>query len=329
MLRLGDGSAALSNASVAGFIEKYDITGAMVGTPIALPTAAAGGQHALTFGGTLVLDGELSLSTDGHYALVAGYDAPPGTASVASTTAANNNRVVGRIDAMGNVDTATAFNASFSASNVRGVASSDGINIWASGNGNGGTGGVWHTTLGSTGGTQILTAPNNMRWLGIFGGQLYGISGSANFTQVFSVGTGLPTTTGQMTTASPGMNAASPSGFLVFDLNPNVAGMDTIYLADDSSVASGGGIQKWTFDGTTWTKGLTFNPPNAAMSGTTGVRGLASFMNNGMLTILTVSSDLPTRVYSMVDDGSTAPTFTLLTTAATNTVYRGIAMSPQ
>lgn len=326
MLRVGDGAAVLVGSAAPGFIEKYDLTGAMIGTPIALPTATAGTQRALTFAGNSVHEGALSLSADGHYAVFAGFDAAPGTAGVASTAPPATYRVIGRIDAMGNVDTSTVLDMSFSGGSVRAAATSDGIGLWVSGTANG-NGGVWYTSLGMFGNaTHILATPNNMRWLGIFGGQLYGDSGSANFTQVFAIGMGLPKVTGQTAVLSPGMptTGASPSGLFAFDLNPNVAGIDTIYVGDDGLNLNAGGIEKWTFDGTTWTKVATFLP-----IGTVGFRAVTGFLTNGVPTLIAVSTHTPTRIYSVVDDGSATPVYTLLMTSAANTVYRGVTMAPQ
>lgn len=307
----------------------------MMGTPIALPTAAAGAQRALTFAGSSTSEGGISLSADGHYVVMAGYDAAPGTASVAGTTAATVNRVVGRLDAMGNVDTSTALNAAFNTSNVRAAASSDGTNIWVSGTSGAATGGVHYTMFGTVGGTQVLAAPNNTRWVGVFGGQLYATSGSGTFVNVFSVGNGLPTTAGQTGTPLPGMPTASglsPYGFVFFDLNAGVAGIDTLYVGDDRTTAQGGGIQKWTFDGATWTKVATFTPPDMAGTGTIGARAVTGFLNNGMVTLIAVTGEMtgaPTRIVSVTDDGTMNPAFTVLVNSPTNTVYRGVALSPK
>ena len=72
----------------------------------------------------------------------------------------------------------------------------------------------------------MLAAPANVRWLGIFGGQLYGSSGSSGFTNVFTIGTGLPVTVNQTATPLPGLptSGASPYGFVLFDLDATRGG---------------------------------------------------------------------------------------------------------
>jgi len=147
---------------------------------------------------------------------------------------------------------------------------------------------------------------------------------------VFSVGTGLPTTAGQTATILPGLPTASGPGalsFALFDRNPGVAGLDTLYIADDRTLATGGGIQKWTFDGTTWTLVFTFGTANGL---TVGARGLAGLVTGANVTLLaTAASASANIVYSLIDDGSGTTTATTLATAPTNTAYRGVAFSPR
>ena len=52
VLRLGDGSAALSNASTAVFIDEYNPANGHLVQTISLPTANSGLQHALTSSGS-------------------------------------------------------------------------------------------------------------------------------------------------------------------------------------------------------------------------------------------------------------------------------------
>jgi len=66
---------------------------------------------------------------------MAGYSTTVGLAAPSTSTAALANRVVGVIDMNGNINTTTILNNSYNGSNIRGAVSSDGINIWTSGNG--------------------------------------------------------------------------------------------------------------------------------------------------------------------------------------------------
>jgi hypothetical protein len=327
--RVGDGAAALSNASTAVFLETRTLTGTLVGQPLALPIAAAGNNQPITVSGTATSEGALSLSANGKYVLMAGYASAPGVGSVTGTTSSAVNRVVARIDAAGNIDTSTRFDAAFNGNNVRSAASSDGTIIWAAGNGNAGSGGIWTTTLGTTGGTQIVTAPANVRVVNLFSGQLYGSSSSGTFVNVFSIGSGLPTMAGQTATSLPGMPTASgpsPYGFALLDLDQAVPGPDTLYVADDRVPASGGGIQKWKLAGGTWTLATTFN--NGLTAGVAAVRGLAALALGTDVILVATTGDSPTKLVSFTDNGMANPAVTVLATAAANTALRGVALSP-
>src|SRR5664279_705462 len=84
VVRVGDGSAALTAASAPTFIEERRLPdGALVSSGIiALPVAdaPAAAAHAFTLSGTATADGALSLSANGRYLTLVGYNAPPGTA---------------------------------------------------------------------------------------------------------------------------------------------------------------------------------------------------------------------------------------------------------
>jgi hypothetical protein len=138
---------------------------------------------------------------------------------------------------------------------------------------------------------------------------------------------GLPTTAAQNATQFPGLpsSSASPTGFAVFDADAMVTGPDTIYIADDRAPAQGGGIQKWTFNGATFTLATTF-----AAGINSGVRTLGAVASPGGVLLIGATAELSgNRIVSVMDDGSLAPAATVLATAPANTVYRGVAFAPQ
>ncbi len=321
-LRVGDGTAALSSASTAAFLEeRLPGSGNLAASPIALPTVANGTNQACTLSGVGSSEGGLTRSYNEAYLQLAGYATPVGTATVSSTTSVAVNRVVCRIDAAGAIDTSTLFNTLFSANAVRSAVSDDGTRFWVTG----ATNGVAFIPRGMTGGTSILASPSNARQVGIYGGQLYGDSGSGTFTNVFTIGAGLPTASGQTATSLPGMptSLASPFGYVLFDHNPSVAGLDTLYVADSRAIASGGGLQKWTFDGTTWTLTTTFKQGITA-----GMDGLTGYVQqDGSVALFGSTLESPGRLVKFVDDFvNLNPTATQLAVAGTNTAYRGVAL---
>lgn len=325
VVRVGDGVATPSTASSPVFLERHAADGTPRGT-VALPTSVNGANQPFTLGGTSTSEGSLTLSTDARFLTLAGYAAVPGTASVSTSASASVSRVVASIDLKGNVDTSTQLGATaFNSASVRGAASVDGSAFWLTGNGASMQGGVWYAPLGSVGGgTHVLATPNNGRVITIAQGQLYGDAGSAMFTGVYTIGSGLPTTAGAVATTLPGMSVAtaSPYGFMLFDLDAT-PGVDTLYVADDNSVANGGGIQKWTLVAGTWTQQAGFGA-----NFTTGMRGLAA-ERSGTTVVLYSTTLEPTQntLVRIVDDGVSAPTASVIATAPANTAYRGVAIA--
>jgi hypothetical protein len=133
----------------------------------------------------------------------------------------------------------------------------------------------------------------------------------------------------------PGLNVAQPYQFVLFDRDPLVAGPDTLYVADDRAPnaampLAGGGIQKWSFNGTTWSNVATFTLDASGMALDVGMRGLAGAVTGNAVTLVSVSADgVANRVFMYVDDGSAPnPKPTLLATAAANTVYRSVSLAP-
>jgi len=236
------------------------------------------------------------------------------------------NRVVARIDASGNVDTSTVFTTAFSGNNARSAVSVDGTRLWVGGASDGSTGGVWTLPFAHVGGTQILEPPDNVRRVVIAGGGLYGCSAGGGTASVFTVGSGLPVAVGQASTALPGtvVSGGSPFDFVLLDRDDSVPGLDTMYVADDRDPPAGG-IQKWTFDGTTWALAETFGGELPS-----GVRGLTAFATGPNVTLVgtTVEADQNNLVV-VVDDGSASPTAKIVATAAKDTMFHGVALAPQ
>src|SRR5439155_21681203 len=101
--RVADGSAALGSAATAVFVDEYTPSGTLVQS-IAMPTAVTGSNKRLTASGSATNEGFLTLSSDGKYLALTGYDAALGTAGVATTTSAAVQRVIGRVDAAGTIN---------------------------------------------------------------------------------------------------------------------------------------------------------------------------------------------------------------------------------
>jgi hypothetical protein len=326
---VGDGAAALSNASTATFIERHKFDGTLV-TTIALDTT---GSTAFTLAGSSGTEGTLSRAADGSYVTIAGYNVATGQTSVGSqstSTAPIVLRAVGRINPTNTFDFGDLPSTAFSGQSIRAATSSDGSATWAAG-ANGSGNGTRYWVRGAS--TEASVTTTNMRAVNIFGGQLFGSSGSSGL-EVFTIGTGLPTSSSTPTLLPglPAATAAGPHGFIMFDLNANnfmSTGMDTLYVADDRTVATGGGIQKWTYSDATSTWSLVANYNTGGTTGMLSVTGLKTAAST--VKIIATSNESTTKVYSFTDDGVTSPVVALIPgmTAGTNTAYRGVAMVPK
>lgn len=311
VLRLGDGSGALAGTGTPVFLDEYTTAGTFVQS-IAIPTTTSGANLRCLMSGTSTSEGFLGLSVDGRYLLFGGYDCAVGG------TILTSNRVIGRVDLLGNINSETFFNE-LSSGNIRSVISDNGTNMWAGTS----AAGVRYFALGNAGATtQLSTAPTNIRVVNIYNGQLYVSSASGTFQGVASIGTGTPTTSGQTTTMLPGFPTTGTTSAYGYAMNS--AGT-IIYVADDRATASGGGIQKWTQSGGTWTLAYTLN------SGlTAGCRGVTVNWNGTNPIIFTTGANATSNnsLFTVTDEGSGTSPFSNIASAGTNKVFRGIAFAP-
>jgi hypothetical protein len=316
VVRFGDGTAPLTNASTATFVDEYTPGGTLVQT-IALPIAASGANRPLTSSGAATTEGFLNVSTNGIFLTLAGYAVGPGLVNVASTAAAATPRVVARIDLLGTIDTSTTITDGYSGAatstspaNIRSAVATDGSGFWTSGTGVATSAGVRWVQLGASTSIGIGGNPANARVVGIHHGQLYTTSTSGAFHGVAAVGSGVPTTPGQVATLLPGMPATSgPSPLDFWFADPQ-----TLYVADDRGVAAGGGIQKWTLGGGTWSLQYT-------LAGAAGCRGVTGFRRAGATTLWATTT--ASQLVTVVDTGA-ASAVTVLASAPANTAFRGV-----
>ena len=318
---VGDGSGALAANSTPAYLREYSSGSNLVQT-INLPVETNGSNYPLTISGSATSEGFLRLSVNGQYLTMAGYGVSPGFSGPATATGIDVPRVVGRIDASGNINTTTVM-TNYSGSNIRGAVSTDGTQIWTSGNGGSGQGataGVRYMTLGSPDSVRLNDTASNMRVVNIFNGQLYVSSATGTNLGVNTVGTGLPTTGEQanplyLLPGFPTSGTHSPYDYWFKDAN-------TLYVADDGSTASGGGIQKWVFSENEWLlQYILFTNSLSAP----GVRGLTGTTNGNGDAVLYATSSV--RLLSVTDTGPTS-VVTTNATAPSNTAFRGIAWAP-
>ncbi len=323
--RVGDGSAALTSAGTAVFLDEYTRAGAPVQS-FPLPTVASGDNRAFVNSGSATSNLSLARSSDGAFLTLAGYDAAAGTAGVTNSSSAAVARVVARVDCAGTIDTTTALGDAFSGDNFRSAVTDDGTRFWLGGSSSPtGSGGVRLAALGATTSTSVSSTKNNMRWVTIQDGQLYVTSGSSTATGLNQVGTDLPTSSGEVATrvidtTNGGTNSSSPYGAVLLDRSPAVAGVDTAYIADDQG-GGAGGVRKYSFDGATWT---ARDRIAGQLRGIAGVGDAAS----ATLWVTTTNNLVQTLTDAAAFDAPITGSLATIVTGATNTAIRGIALAP-
>ncbi len=248
------GLGALTSASQAIFLREYTRTGTLVQTVLA-PVSLQGSNQPITQSGTSTSEGYMNLSPDGKYLTFTGYVGNPiSTTAITGTTSIANPRLIARVDYTGAFNTSTQINDGYTANNIRSAVTLDGNNFWSAGAGGTGItgGGVRHSALGSSGASVQVSNGNNgnTRVVNIANSQLF-VAAGAGTQGILSVGTGLPTTTGQTNTLRSTVAGNDPSAFKFMDRDGTAPGNDVMYVASLTNQ----GIQKFssTDGGTTWT----------------------------------------------------------------------------
>jgi hypothetical protein len=346
---VGDGTTSITTGTVAVPITltEYTRDGLPTGGSVTLPTVDSGANYAIA-GSMSGIFGFLKRSVDGRYLTIAGVNVPAGTQGSVFGNSTYPNRAIARVDAGGVIDSSTRFDAA--GITPRSAITTNGTDIWWSGDsGSGGlAGGIRYLTLGSTtsgvalgqGNSsspttvgQPVPVPSSARVLNIHDNQLYGSSNATvgsgtnavSMDGVFNVGVGLPTTANQFGSRLVGSGVDSTFDFYFADAS-------TLYVADDDTTVSGtlDGISKWSLSGSTWNRHWTALPAGAA-----GMRGLAGVtdLSSGTVELYGVTaaaSGVQNELVRLVDtlSGTAAPSYTVLATAPSNYLFRGVALSP-
>lgn len=307
----GDGLAPLASTGTPIFLRQFTLAGGVAGPDLPLPTLGSGMNRALLGNGTATSEGYLFRSLNGLFLTIAGYDTTVG-GPTSSASPATVNRVAGRVAFDFTIDTTTAL--SDVSGNIRSAVSVDGSQFWLTSS----SVGVRYAPLGAATSTQLASSPTNLRTAKLALGELFISSATGTFQGISQVGSGMPTTSGQTITLLPGFPTSSgPDPWDFWFADPA-----TLYVADGRTTAAGG-IQKWLFNGTTWSLAYTLNAGLGA-----GVRGLIGTVESGVATLYaTTTESNANRLVTVTDTGPSA-TFTTLATAPTNTVFRGVTFAP-
>jgi autotransporter passenger strand-loop-strand repeat protein len=273
-------------------------------------------------------------------------------------------RVVADISYNTTVDTSTSLSGIFNTNNPRSVYTINGTTFYLSGQGNGndGTEGVFVANDGASTATAIYNTKTDTREVAIYNGELYVSvdSKSNNGAGIYNFGASLPTGATAPTelqglgasitlTAAQENSVNSGSVGTSVNLSPEqyfFANANTLYVADGGDPKEGGvgdgGLQKWVFANGVWTleytlsQGLNLINSTSASTGTTGLVGLTGTVEGANVILYatneTVAETDQTYLYGITDTlaatSGTGESFTLLETAAPDTLIRGVAFAP-
>ena len=342
--RVGTTGSTLSNAAAPIFLDTYgsDTTdGTAAKSTFAVPTTTVGTQHRLTATGLSRSEGQLTLSPDGTLLAFTGYDAALGdTGPAISYQDVNNNtvnvtesltasdptsvgRVVGLLDGSGAIDTSTSLTGAGVPHVVRTAVTVNGQSVYVGGS----DAGVLTASRGAATATSLLSDSDTgfgANELEVAGGQLfaggYDADGSKRLVTV-DTGTpaGVPTLTG-LGGLPPGL---LPGGFAFLDLTSaglGSTGLDTLYAVN--SAEKGGAIDKFTYDGASWTK-----------QGAVALDGVESLTIKKTDSQVLVAATTPSGLYTFGEEDGSAAGFTTtdvkkIATPPTGSEFRGVAVAP-
>ncbi len=309
--RVGTGAAALGTTASAVFLDEYSRFGSLVQS-IPLDTT---GVASLTAVGNATTEGIMSayqVGTSQAGLVFTGYRKDVGLTSPASDLPTATPRVIATMGLSGLAN--TSITLSDTTATIRSAASTDGSSLFYVGT----SASVRY--VGSPGPltTSVSIDARNSRQVVISGSRLFASNGStaiAPKVQDYGV---LPvgTTVGSSVVSLALPNAVNGISFL--DLNPTVAGDDTVYALD--TVANL--ILKYSYDGSAWSANGSLAAGSAAnITGYSDVAGAHLYMTS------------TTKLYELTDasgyNAAIAGTLNTLATAGANTAFRGVSVIPE
>jgi hypothetical protein len=306
VLRLGDGAQVLTNSGNTLFLDQFTPNGAYVST-MALPDS---GASALLISGVASSEGYMTLSGDGRWLAVAGYNVNRGvvTKSLSSSVSAAVPRVIGTIDGAGHYTLAVSTSVEYSADNLRAGATDGSNNFWGAGSADG----TWYFGNAAAA-ASVQTNVANCRVVNVVNGGLV-FSTQSGVPGLYSL-SGLPYTTTLTNLLFATGLSSSPEDFAINAEN-NLA-----YVADDSSA---GGIQCWQFSGGTWSHAYTLG---SGVSGV-GVRSLTVAFSGNYPVIYAITAEAANNRLISINDTGPGSLAVTLASCPSNEWFRAVKFAP-
>lgn len=265
--------------------------------------------------GSSAYNSSINLSADGRSLVFVGYNSPVlASGSIDSSSSATVPRAVGSVNASG-VFTLNATTTQFSGGTIR-SAVADGLgNFWAGG----GNSGVVYLGNNSSSAT-ISASPAAMREMKIINGKIYFTQTSAGYgVMTFNGAPTSSTTPTLVLDTSVTGGTPSPKGF-AFNSNLTIA-----YVADNRSAVSGGGIQRFNWNGTAWVHAYTLSN---TLTSSQQTWSLTVDFSGANPIIYAITGETTANSLVSVTDAGPGSAFSILETAPTGHGFRGVAFTP-
>ncbi len=318
IIRVGDGAQGLTVNGSAMFLDQFAGDGSYVNT-ITIPDegpsamAAIGWDNINGVNSGSTTGNSLTRSLDGRFMVLAGYNTNLNYGgSLMLSSATNVPKGIALIDSLGNYNLAVvSTNPVFDGSFWRAAVTDGSNNFW----GISGIAGTYYFGFDDPA-ALVQNTFINSRSMGLFNGNIYCAAAAAP--------TGLLKLNGMPRTAdTPTVLFNASSGTYDMAVSPNG---NLIYLTDQRNVANGGGVQRYDFDGSTWT--LTYTLTTGF--GSLGPRYIAADFS-GPNPVLYVTSNDQTfdnnRLIKFVDTGA-GSAGSALAVAGVNQTFRGLHFGP-
>jgi hypothetical protein len=311
VVRVGDGSQTLTTSGNSVFLDQYTTAGAYVNT-LFIPDTGASAliESGPDLAGSVITGAALTRSADKRLLALSGYNVALGNATALQNTFSTNvPRGIVTVDAAGQVTLALADTNAYSGAHFRGAATDGANNFWGSGS----TEGTWYFGLSSTS-AVIQTTFVNTRSVDIFNGNLYTLASASGANGLVKFN-GLPTTDqGTVANILSGFSSVTTTDFAVDPTD------STIY------VTTGSAVQKWQFDGFSWTLSYTLSSGFSEQ-----VRYLTADFSGAAPVLYVTAADLgngQNRLMTITDTNFSATAVTLVTSGP-NQFFKGIRFAPR
>jgi len=312
-IRIGDGAQTLTTHGNSMFLDQFAPGGSYLST-VNIPDSGPSGLVAIGPNvvpvPSSVTGNGLSRSANGRFLVFGGYNTNLNyTDDLINASATVVPRGIGLIDDRGQYTLAISSTSASSGNFWRGAVADGTNSFW----GYSRTSSTYYFGFDAPG-VLVQTDWLNLRSMALFNGSIYGVSAVADKIGVMRIA-GMPRGPATLewlinsTGDSPSDCEVSPDGNL-------------IYVADDRPGASGGGIKRWEFNGTSWNMVYTLSDGLAA-----GARYVAADFSgaNPVVYAVTTESD-NNQIVRISDDG--VGTGTPVAFAGVNQTFRGLRLGP-